>query len=171
MSELGLRATSALGIAVLIGIAWLFATERRALPWRRIAIAIGLQLALALLILKTAPGRAAFVAINDGVVAFLSFTDAGARFVFGALLDTGFSFALQVLPVIVFMGSLFSILYHLGVVQWLVTILARGLSRAFGTSDARAAAPRSCRRRCSRPRRGSPLPRCPSSARARAQAR
>jgi CNT family concentrative nucleoside transporter len=64
--------------------------------------------------------------MNDAVAKIVAYTDAGVRFVFGPLVDVGFSFALGVLPVIVFMGSLFSILYHVGVVQIVVRALARG---------------------------------------------
>ena len=70
------------------------------------------------------------------MAAIVGYTDAGVRFVFGPLREVGFSFALGVLPIIVFMGSLFGVLYHLGIVQVVVRVLAKGLSRTLGTSGA-----------------------------------
>jgi CNT family concentrative nucleoside transporter len=110
------------------------------MPWRIVAWGLGLQLALGVLLLRTAPGRGFFVAVNGLVTRFLGFADAGTAFVFGALADAGFSFALEVLPIIVFMGSLFAILYHLGVVQVVVDALAHLLSRSMGTSGAESLA-------------------------------
>jgi len=136
MSELASRAAAALGIAAFIAIAWAFSEHRRRFPLRVVAWGLGLQLGLALLLLRSAAGRAFFVGVNDAVNAFIRFTDAGTDFVFGALRSTGFSFALEVLPVIVVMGSLFSVLYHWGVVQLVVRALARGLSHTMGISAA-----------------------------------
>jgi CNT family concentrative nucleoside transporter len=140
LTDLALRLVSALGLVGLIAIAWLFSTQRRIVPWRVIAWGLGLQLALALLLLKTAFGRAFFVAVNQAVAQFIGFTDAGVAFVFGPLEQLGFSFVLDVLPIIIFMGSLFAILYHLGIVQWVVNALAKMLSRSMGISGAESLA-------------------------------
>jgi CNT family concentrative nucleoside transporter len=136
MSELASRAAAAFGIAVFIAIAWAFSEHRRRFPARVVAFGLALQVALALVLLRSPAGRAFFVGVNDAVNAFIRFTDAGTEFVFGSLRTTGFSFALEVLPVIVVMGSLFSVLYHWGVVQVVVRALARGLSRVMGISAA-----------------------------------
>ena len=136
MTELASRAAAALGIVVFIAIAWALSEHRRRFPARVVAWGLALQLALALLLLRSPAGRAFFVGVNDAVNAFIRFTDAGTDFVFGSLRSTGFSFALEVLPVIVVMGSLFSVLYHWGVVQRVVRGLARGLSRTMGISAA-----------------------------------
>jgi CNT family concentrative nucleoside transporter len=130
------RLVAAFGLLALIGIAWLVSSARRRFPWRVVGSGLALQLGIGLLLLRTTPGRAFFVAVSDGVAAIVAYTDAGVRFVFGPLREVGFSFALGVLPIIVFMGSLFGVLYHLGVVQGVVRILARGLSRTLGTSGA-----------------------------------
>jgi CNT family concentrative nucleoside transporter len=140
VTDLHLRLGSALGLVGLIAIAWVFSTRRRIIPWRVIGWGLGLQLALALLLLKTAFGRAFFVAVNHAVAQFIGFTDAGVAFVFGPLAELGFSFVLDVLPIIIFMGSLFAILYHLGIVQWLVNLLAGVLSRSMGISGAESLA-------------------------------
>ena len=140
MSEVGLRLVSALGIGVFVGIAWLLSSDRRRVAWRVVGLGLGIQFALALVLLKTGPGRRFFLAMNDAILGLLSFADAGTDFVFGSLHETGFSFALDVLPIIVFMGSLFAVLYHVGVVQWVVGVLARALSRSMGISGAESLA-------------------------------
>jgi CNT family concentrative nucleoside transporter len=136
MNEAASRFAAALGIAAFIAIAWAVSEHRRHFPARVVAWGLALQIALALVLLRSPAGRAFFVGVNDAVSAFIRFTDAGTDFVFGSLRTTGFSFALEVLPVIVVMGSLFSVLYHWGVVQFVVRALARGLSRLMGISAA-----------------------------------
>lgn len=140
MSDLGLRAVSALGLAVMVGLAWTASLDRRRVPWRVVATGTAIQLGLALLALHTEPGRRFFVAASDLVNALISYTDQGAKLVFGALFDAGFSFVARVFPIIVFMGSLFSVLYHLRLVQPVVRVLARGLERLLGTSGAESLA-------------------------------
>ncbi len=140
MSELGARAVSVLGLAAFVAIAWLLSADRRAVPWRTIFWGLGIQLALALLLLGTITGRAFFVVVNSAVAGLLAYTDAGVAFVFGALAETGFSFAVNVLPIIVFMGSFFSVLHHWGVVQRVVDALGVALARTLRTSGAESLA-------------------------------
>ncbi|UCE87721.1 MAG: NupC/NupG family nucleoside CNT transporter, partial [Deltaproteobacteria bacterium] len=136
MSDLSQRAISLLGLFAMIGIAWAFSESRRRVPWRTVAWGVGIQLVLGALLLRAAPGRMFFVTVNEAVNAFIGFTDEGVRFVFGSLATGGFSFAVQVLPIIVFMGSLFAVLYHLGIVQRVVDLLAAALARSLRTSGA-----------------------------------
>jgi CNT family concentrative nucleoside transporter len=136
VNEAALRATSALGLVGFVALAWACSEARRRFPWRVVASGLGLQLALGALLLRTGPGRGFFVGANGAAAALLGYTQAGVAFVFGPLADTGFSFALHVLPIVVFMGSLFGILHHLGVVQLVVSGTARLLSRALGVSGA-----------------------------------
>jgi CNT family concentrative nucleoside transporter len=136
LSELRPRLVAAFGVVALIALAWVFSRDRRRFPLRAVGFGLALQLALALLLLRTAPGRAFFIGVSDAVAGIVAYTDEGVRFVFGPLRETGFSFALGVLPVIVFMGSLFGMLYHLGIVQQVVRFLARGLEKTMGTSGA-----------------------------------
>jgi CNT family concentrative nucleoside transporter len=140
VSEAGLRAVSAAGLLVMMAIAWAFSEGRGRVPWRVIGWGLALQLGLGVLLLATPIGAAFFSGMNAMVSALQSYTDAGARFVFGSLLDTGFSFALNVLPVIVFMGSIFAVLYHLGVMQRVVDLLAAALGRTLRTSGAESVA-------------------------------
>ncbi len=136
MSDLGLRATSALGLFVMIALAWLASADRRRIRWRTVWAGVAIQLGLGLLLLRTAPGRSFFVGMNEIVAAFLGYTQAGVRFVFGALADVGFSFVVNVLPVVIFMGAVFSVLHHLRLVEPVVRFLGRALARSMGTSGA-----------------------------------
>ncbi len=140
MSEMGLRAVSVLGFAAMVGVAWLCSSDRRRIAWRTVGWGVVIQLALGGLLLRTRVGSAFFGAVNEAVARLLAYSDAGARFVFGALADTGFSFVVNVLPIIVFMGSFFAILYHLGIMQRIVDALAMGLSRSMRLSGAESLA-------------------------------
>jgi CNT family concentrative nucleoside transporter len=136
MSDLAPRAVSLLGMTMMVVIAWTASIDRRRVPWRVILYGTAIQFALALLMLRTGPGRRFFVTANDAVNGFIGYTDTGVRFVFGALVDSGFSFVINVLPIIVFMGSLFAVFYHIGIVQPVVGLLARALARSLGISGA-----------------------------------
>ena len=140
MTDLGLRAMSGFGFFAMIAIAWCVSTDRSKIPWRVIAWGVGLQFALGLLLLKSSFGAAFFVAVNQLVNGLLVYAAAGTKFVFGSLVETGFSFALNVLPVIIFMGSLIAILYHLGLVQRIVNAFAWLLSKTMRVSGAEALA-------------------------------
>src|SRR5262249_2989747 len=131
-----LRAVSALGFLVWMAVAWALSEQRRAVPWQTVLWGIALQLGLGLLLLKTPFGEGFFAAMTGLVDALIACTDAGGRFVVGALVDTGFSFAIQVLPTIVFMGSLFAVLYHLGVLQLVVRALSVVFARTMRISGA-----------------------------------
>jgi len=140
VSDPGARLVSALGFVAMIAIAWGSSQDRHRFPWRTVGWGVGLQLALGAVLLRT-PVGGVFFGITNGIVdLFIRYVDAGVRFVFGALVDTGFSIVVNVLPIIVFMGSLFAVLYHLGVLQRVVDLLARVLSRTMGTSGAESLA-------------------------------
>jgi CNT family concentrative nucleoside transporter len=140
MSEIGLRAVSGLGFFVLLGVAWLVSSNRAAIDRRAIAIGVAIQIGLAVLLLASPVGKLLFSFVEIPVTILIETTQAGVQFVFGSLVTVGNSFALSVLPVIVFMGSLFSIFYYLGWVQPLVHGLARLLSRTMRLSGAEALA-------------------------------
>jgi CNT family concentrative nucleoside transporter len=145
------RGAGVLGIAVLLGIAWLFSVDRRAIRWSTVGVALGLQLAIAALILRTPIGAAFFVGANDLAVAFIGYADRGIDFVFGRWPEQllgpegepvrlPFVFAVRVLPIIIVMGSVFSVLYHVGLLPRLVDALARGLRRVLPISGAESLA-------------------------------
>ncbi|HUI06617.1 MAG TPA: nucleoside transporter C-terminal domain-containing protein [Verrucomicrobiae bacterium] len=154
-----MRFLSLLGIFVLMGIAWLLSNNKRKFPWRVVVFGVGLQFAFALFILKTPIGLVIFDSARAAIVKLLSFTDAGASFLFGKLYegaypvngegpyqlwdpvnhqftDIGIVFALHVLLTIVFFASLMSVLYHLGIMQWIVRGFAFVMRRTMGTSGA-----------------------------------
>jgi CNT family concentrative nucleoside transporter len=155
------RARSLLGLLLLGGVAWGFSTHRNRVDWRLVAWGIGLQLAFAVFILKTPLGEDIFSAVNQVVVALLGFTVDGARFIFGDLVfntvpigegvagtnapvsieagrvaQTGAFFAFNVLPTIIFFSSLMTVLYHLGVMQFVVKAMAWVMQRTMRTSGA-----------------------------------
>ncbi|MEE9607304.1 MAG: nucleoside transporter C-terminal domain-containing protein [Myxococcota bacterium] len=140
MSGLAERLVCLLGLASMIAIAWACSSDRRHVPWRTVAWGLALQLSLGVALLKTPLGALFFDGMNGLVSALLSYTDVGVRFVFGALVDTGFSFIVNVLPIIIFMGSVFAVLYHLGVMHRLVNALAFALSRTMRVSGAESLA-------------------------------
>jgi CNT family concentrative nucleoside transporter len=140
MSELALRAISGLGFLVLLGIAWLCSNNRAAIDRRVVGWGIALQLGLAIVLLASPIGRIFFALVEIPVAVLIETTRAGVQFVFGPLAEVGDSFALAVLPVIIFMSSLFGIFYHLGLVQPLVHGLARMLARTMRLSGAEALA-------------------------------
>jgi len=145
------RAISALGAVLLLGVAYAVSTNRRAVRWSTVGIALGLQLAIALVVLRTPWGAWLFGRANDAAEAFVAAAGAGIEFVFGRWPEQvlgadgqpvrlPYVFAIQVLPIIVFMSSVFAVLQHFGVLQWVVEILARGLRRGLHTSGAESLA-------------------------------
>jgi len=136
VTDVGARLVSVLGFAVMIGVAWAFSTDRQRVPWRTVLAGSLLQLGLGVLLLKTPVGDLFFAVMRTVVDSFIGYTMEGVRFVFGALVDTGFSIVVNVLPIIVFSGSFFGVLYHLGILQRLVNVLGVVLSRVMRTSGA-----------------------------------
>jgi concentrative nucleoside transporter, CNT family len=130
---------SFLGLVVLLLVAWAMSNNRRIIPWRTVITGTLLQLVFAVIILRTPPGRAFFGGLTTAVTKLLDFSDAGARFVFGDNFPEHF-FAFKVLPTIIFFSSLITILYYLGVLQWVVKIFAQVMVKVMGTSGAESLA-------------------------------
>jgi CNT family concentrative nucleoside transporter len=127
------------GLAVLIGIAWLFSLNRRAVDWKLVATGVTLQIAFASLVLLVPGGRDVFDALGQAFVKVLSFVAAGSNFIFGSLMDTskfGFIFAFQVLPTIIFFAALMGVLYHLNVMQAVVRAMAWAITKVMRVSGA-----------------------------------
>lgn len=125
-----------IGVVVLPVIAWLVSRHRAAINWRTVGAAFALQAGFGALVLYLPAGEAALGALAGGVARLLEFSRAGSEFVFGELASDslGFIFAFQVLPIIVFFASLISVLYHLGIMQWVVRSIGGLLRAALGTS-------------------------------------
>ncbi|MBD0335930.1 MAG: NupC/NupG family nucleoside CNT transporter [Cyanobacteria bacterium Co-bin13] len=129
------RLVSLLGLAVFVGLAYLMSANRRAVRWRTVLWGIGLQLLLAVFILRTPVGLALFQWLGAAVTRFLDFSDAGAEFVFGENFRDVF-IAFKVLPTVIFFSAFISILYHYGLLQRLVQAAAWLMMRTMGTSGA-----------------------------------
>ena len=124
------------GIAVILGIAFAFSSNRRAVNLRIVGAAFALQVVVATIVLYSNMGRAAIEVMSDGVMAVIGFSKAGIDMVFGPLANTeviGFSFAINVLPIIIFFSALMSVLYHLRIMEWIVKLVGGFLHKVIGT--------------------------------------
>jgi concentrative nucleoside transporter, CNT family len=134
------RFTGLLGLIVIVAAAYLFSNNRQAIRPRVIYWGLGLQFGFAFLVLKT-PLAEWFKKLSSGVNSMLGYAIAGTRFVFGDQLGApndqfGTVFAFQVLPIVIFIASLFAVLYYLGVMQVFVRGMAVLMQRVMGTSGA-----------------------------------
>lgn len=129
------------GIAVLIGLALLMCDNRRAIRLRTVFGAFVLQLSLGGFILYVPWGRELLAGFSSGIHHVIDYGKEGMIFLFGSLVDfsvkgIGFIFAFQVLPSVVFFSALISVLYHVGLMQWVIKIIGGSLQKALGTSRA-----------------------------------
>jgi len=127
------------GIVALLLIAYLCSSNRKAINWKTVGFGLMLQFVLALSILKLSWVQTIFNAIGKIFVSILDFTAAGSVFLFGDLMNAdtyGFIFVFQILPTIIFFAALTSLLFYLGVLQFLVKILAKGTAKLLNISGA-----------------------------------
>ena len=128
------------GIIILLGFCYLLSNHRSGINWRLIGGGIALQVVLAMLLLAT-PFSGVIEWASGGFVKLLGYSDIGARFMFGELVDASrYGFAFKVLPVIIFVSALTSLLYYLGVLQWIVFGFAWVMSRLMKLSGAESLA-------------------------------
>ncbi len=128
------QAIGAIGMVAILLIAFLLSNGKTRINFRIIACAFLLQLAIGVLVLYVPVGRAGIAALSAGVDSLLSYSSAGINMVFGPLAtDYPASFALQVLPIIIFFGALLAVLYYLGIMQWVVRLIGGGLRLIIGT--------------------------------------
>lgn len=134
---------SLVGMAVLIGIAVLFSSNRRAIKLRTVGGAFIIQLAIGALVLYVPAGRSVLEGMSNAVSKVIGYGQDGMSFIFGGLVSDkmfelfgggGFVFALRVLPIIVFFSSLIAVLYYLGIMQLVIKVLGGGLQKVLGTS-------------------------------------
>jgi len=132
------RVLSLFGLLVIVALGWAASTDRSKVPWRVIGWGLSLQILFGLFVLKTDVGRKIFEVLNDGVMKLLGFTAEGSDFIFQNLTGQAsgwlVTFAFGVLPTIIFFSSLMAVLYHLGVMQKLVAVIAWAMQRTMGTS-------------------------------------
>ena len=129
---------SLLGMLFIILTGYLLSSERSKINWRIVLGAFGIQLAIGALVLYLPPGMQALEAVAGIVISVLGYAQAGIHFMFGdfASGNHGFVFALQVLPIIVFFASLIAVLYHLGIMERLVSLIGGLIQFVLGTSKA-----------------------------------
>jgi len=134
------RFTGILGLLTMLGLAYAFSTNRRAIQLKTVAWGLGLQFAFAVAVLRIDAGRRVFQKAGDVVSRLLSYSYVGSQFVFGDLgkqgSHLGFYFAFQVLPTIIFICAFFALLYHFGVMQFVIKIAAWVMTRVMGASGA-----------------------------------
>ncbi len=134
------RFTGVLGLLTMLGLAYAFSTNRRAIRLKTVAWGLGLQFVFAVFVLRIDAGRRAFQKAGDVVNQLLSYAFVGSQFVFGDLgkqgSHLGFYFAFQVLPTIIFIAAFFAVLYHYGIMQFVIKIAAWVMTRVMGASGA-----------------------------------
>ncbi len=132
-----------LGLVVILGIAYAASIDRKAIKPRIIVWGLILQFAFALFVMKIPVGIAILSGLAAATNGLMNKANAGAEFIFGDLATTdslGFIFAVKALPIIIFLSSLFSILYYVGVLQLIVRVMAKVMVRTMGTSGAESLA-------------------------------
>jgi concentrative nucleoside transporter, CNT family len=134
------RFTGILGLLTMLALGYAFSTNRRAIRMKTVAWGLGLQIAFAIFVLRAEIGRLIFQKAGDAVNRLLSYSFVGSRFVFGDLgaqrSPMGFFFAFQVLPTVIFIAAFFAVLYHYGIMQFIIRIAARIMTRFMGASGA-----------------------------------
>ena len=134
------RFTGILGLLTMLGLAYTFSTNRRAINRKTVAWGLGLQVVFAIFVLKIELGRILFQKAGDAVNRLLSYSFEGSKFVFGALgaqgSSMGFFFAFQVLPTVIFIAAFFAVLYHYGIMQFIINLAAKVMTRFMGASGA-----------------------------------
>jgi CNT family concentrative nucleoside transporter len=134
------RFAGLLGIIVLLSLAYLFSTNRRAIRLKTVLWGLGLQFVFAFLVIYSNKGQMVMKYAGDRVTKLLSYSFAGSEFVFGALgvskSNLGFFFAFQVLPTIIFVSALFAVLYYFGIMQLIIRGMAWVMTRFMSVSGA-----------------------------------
>ncbi len=129
-----------LGLATMLGLAYLFSTDRKAIRLKTVLWGLALQISFAFFVLRFEIGRTIFQTAGFYVNRLLSFSYVGSDFVFGEIGKKvslmGFSFAFQVLPTIIFIAAFFALLYHIGVMQLIIRAAAWIMTRVMGASGA-----------------------------------
>jgi CNT family concentrative nucleoside transporter len=134
------RFTGILGLLTMLGLAYTFSTNRRAINKKTVVWGLGLQVVFAIFVLKIEIGRVLFQKAGDAVNRLLSYAFVGSQFVFGDLgaqhSPMGFFFAFQVLPTVIFIAAFFAVLYHYGIMQFIIKLAAKVMTRFMGASGA-----------------------------------
>ena len=143
------RFTGLIGIVLILGIAFALSNNRKAINYRTVGVGLLLQFGLALFVLKTTVGQNTFAWLGDKIKRLLEMSDKGAEFVFGSLVKTqlmtkafgagnDFIFFFKVIPTIIFVAVLVNLAYHIGLMQIIVSFMAKIVHRLMGVSGAEA---------------------------------
>jgi CNT family concentrative nucleoside transporter len=134
------RFVGLLGMATILGLAYIFSTDRKAIRLKTVAWGLGLQLVLGLFVLRVPSGQILFQVLGNGAKHLLDFSYVGSTFIFGELgkadSSLGLIFAFQVLPTIIFIAAFFAVLYHLGIMQIIIRAAAWLMTKIMGASGA-----------------------------------
>jgi CNT family concentrative nucleoside transporter len=133
------RFTGLLGLIAFLGLAYALSTNRRAIKWRTVVWGLGLQITFAFLVIKWAYGQRILQVASNGVTSMLGHAADGSKMVFGQMGDPHSvlaTFAFAVLPTIIFVSAFFAVLYHIGVMQRVIKVVAWIMQRTMGTSGA-----------------------------------
>ncbi|MFC5269229.1 NupC/NupG family nucleoside CNT transporter [Adhaeribacter terreus] len=143
------RFTGLIGVALILGIAFLMSNNRKAINYRLVVVGLLVQLGLAIFILKVPIGKVIFGKLGAGVTKLLDFSSKGAEFVFGPLVNrelmaevfgpaNSFVFFFNIIPTIIFVAVLVNILYHIGLMQRIVAVIAKAVHWLMGVSGSEA---------------------------------
>ncbi len=133
------RFTGLLGVAVLLSVAYLLSTDRRAIRWRTVGWGLSLQVFFAVIVIRFPLGQRVLAVVSGWITTLLAHSVDGSRFVFGSLGDPKSPLevlAFAVLPTIIFVSALFAVLYHIGLMQRVIRWVAWLMQRTMGTSGA-----------------------------------
>ncbi len=127
---------SILGIVALLALALLLSENRKAINLRTVSLALLVQATFAGIVLYIPLGKTVLGSVSGGVQHVINYANSGIIFVFGDLANykLGFIFAINVLPILIFFSALMSVLYYLGIMQWIIGFLGGAISRGLGTS-------------------------------------
>ncbi|ACP33477.1 NupC/NupG family nucleoside CNT transporter [Corynebacterium aurimucosum] len=128
------RLQGLLGILAILAVIYVLSSSRKNIKWRTIGVGLALQIVFCYLVLAWEPGFKALAAVSHGLTKLTDFTNEGTSFVFGGLLGENFIFALNVLPVVIFLGAIIAALYYLRVIQYFVEYVGSGIKWLMGTS-------------------------------------
>ena len=129
-----------IGMILLLGIAFILSNNRRQINHRIIVWGLSLQFIFGILILKTPLGKPLFGFFDKVITKLISFSDSGSDFLFKSLVpgvgyhEAMVNFAFRALPTIIFFSSLMTVLYHFGVIQFIVKWISRIMQKSMGTS-------------------------------------
>lgn len=143
------RLIGLIGFGLILGIAFALSNNRKAINYRTVGMGLLLQFGLAVFILRTEIGHTLFHWLGEKVQKLLSFADKGAEFVFGPLVNSplmveafgqgnDFVFFFKVIPTIIFVAVLVNMLYHLGIMQRIVSVIAQIVFKLMRVSGAEA---------------------------------